>query len=270
MVWSEVRVSLLHCQPQLVPVYEAMGYASYPVAWRRLPLPRTAAACAACFEALRAVGTGRYSVSALSTGADLDEVAALHAATPPPVRGVVRRSSSYFEFWVQGELAAMPTAPSPVWGVRDAAGRLVCYAVFRCPPFSAPGGGDGKDGELVVLDMGCAPDEPGRRARVFLRAMALAAARTCPEAGGVHAVRCPAAALPLPEPGLLLLSGAGRQDGEGGEVEGEEVVESDPGWMYRPLVGKGQEGGGGGEAWCKRLAAGVEEGRHLLWPIDHF
>jgi hypothetical protein len=235
-----------------------MGYTSHPVAWRRLPLPRTAAAVAACAEALR--DAGRYSASALSTGADLDEVAALHAATPPNTRGIVRRSSSYFEYWVQGELAAMPTTPSPVWGVRDATGRLVCYAVFRCPPFSP--GGD----ELVVLDLGCAPGE-SRRARVFLRAMALAAARTCPEAGGVHAVRCPAAALPEP----VLLSGAGRQDGEQGD--GEEGIESDPGWMYRRLVG-GQEGGSGGGdeagAWCQRLRACAEEWRHLLWPIDHF
>lgn len=247
------RVSLLHCQPHLVPVYHAMGYTSHSIPWRRLPLPRTPAAAAACAEALRAAG--RYGATSLSASADLDEMAALHAAMPPADRGLIRRAGPYFEFWIQGELSSLPPTPAPVWGVRDATGRLVAYAVFRCPAFSpSPAGSGGNDNsdagaELVVLDMGCLPEERPR-ARLFLRALALAAARGCPEPGGVRAVRCPAAALPA------------AVDGREGEGEEEVVLESDVGWMARPL-------GGETNGEYEGLRASAEAGR-LIWPIDHF
>lgn len=238
----DARASLLHCQPALLPVYHAMGYASHPIPWRRLPLPRTAAAAAACAEALRAAG--RYGATTLSASADLDEMAELHAGMAPGHRGLLRRAGAYFEFWVQGELSTLPRDPAPVWGVRDARGRLVAYAVFRFPPPFSPAAGT-REQELVVLDMGCRPEERPR-ARLFLRALALAAARGCSEPGGVRAVRCPAAALPV-----------------AGEGEEEEVVESDVGWMVRPVG----EGGKNGE--YERLMGCKEEGR-LIWPIDHF
>ncbi len=226
-------LSVLHCAPELLPVYGRMGYVSVPVHWVRVAVnPRSGSTLPQPGR-----GLGVVVVAPLDLGApgSIDELAAL----PRPVPGILTRQPAYWQAWVHGEVSAGTAAGNvQVWGVREE-GKLLAYAMLRRQG----------DASLVLLDAGLDSSrtrESPPLATILQLAAAFATAETT--------LRLPKALL-------------GLEEEEEAETKKSDVVvvkeETDVGWMYKPLPGHEES-----EEW--KAVLGLQQAGHVIWPIDHF